>query len=115
MRTDTGKVLANVRQAGTEDLLDRATVYRDGMEPDALHLIDRELIERGVTPEEIAEHARRRKETMLADPDGWPVKCSLCDRPAVARPWRWHRLWGKLPLFPRRTPLCAEHAPDRAP
>ena len=115
MRMDLGKVLANVRQASTEDLLDRATVYRDGMEPDALHLIDRELVERGVSPDEIAEHARRRQETLIADARGWPVKCEKCDRPAVVRQWGWHRLWGKLPIFPRRMAFCAEHAPGKAP
>ena len=34
---DLERVQANVRKADMEDLLDRATVYRNGMEPDALH------------------------------------------------------------------------------
>src|SRR5262249_18726233 len=104
------KVGLNVRAADTEDLLDRATVYRAGMEPAALELIDRELRERGVSAEQIAEHARRREGSLVLGRDGLPVRCAKCGRPAVTEACRWHRVWGLVPLFPRRVALCAEHA-----
>ena len=40
MRLDLDRVRANVRAAGTEDLMDRSTVWRDGMEPEALDIIE---------------------------------------------------------------------------
>ena len=49
METNLDRVRANVQAASTEDLLDRATVYREGMEPEALDLIEAELRRRGVT------------------------------------------------------------------
>jgi hypothetical protein len=111
MRVDREKVRANVEQATTEDLLDRATVYRGGMEREALDLIDAELWRRGVTQEEIGDHEQRRRQTMLTDPDGMPVKCQKCFRPAVTECLAWHWLWGVLPLFPRRAAFCPEHKP----
>ena len=56
---DRDSVLANVRQADTEDLLNRITAYRDGMEPEAVAMIEEELRERGVTAAEIAAHHER--------------------------------------------------------
>ena len=109
---DLGRVRANVRAATTEDLLDRATVYRAGMEREALQIIEEELHSRGVTHENIEEHAdqRRREATFL--PDGTAVCCSFCHRPAVAEGWGWHRLWGLWPVFPRYYHYCSEHRPD---
>ncbi len=84
---DRERLAVNVRSASTQDLLDRATLYRDGMEPEALELIEEELRRRGLTAAQQVDHAL-----------------------AVSRGWGWHRLWGKVPLFPRRVTLCAEHA-----
>src|SRR3954453_4314818 len=44
---DLDRVRQNVLRATDEDLLDRATVYRRGMEAAALDIIDAELAERG--------------------------------------------------------------------
>ena len=104
------RVKANVQKADIEDLLDRATVYRDGMEPAALELIDAELRARGVGAAEIAAHWERRLGT-LYDGDGLALKCVKCARPAVAQKWGWHRLWGVLPIFPRWKAYCEEHLP----
>src|SRR4051812_10344167 len=93
MRIDLERVRANVREAATEDLLDRATVFRAGMEPEALPIIDEELQRRGVGPAELAEHAERRKNA-LTGADGLALRCQKCDRPAVYRAWGLHRLWG---------------------
>ena len=42
MRFDRQRVESNVRQATTEDLLDRITVFAAGMEGDALEIIEAE-------------------------------------------------------------------------
>jgi hypothetical protein len=105
------RVKANVERAGTEDLLDRATVYRNGMEPDALELIDAELHARGVGEADRLAHRVRRARAIYGS-DGLAVKCVMCARPAVARKWRWHRLWGVLPVFPRPAGFCEVHLPE---
>jgi hypothetical protein len=122
------RVRANVREATTEDLLDRATLYREGMEPEALEIIEAELCRRGVSADQVAAHAARPGAEVVRLPDGTPARCSLCDRPAVARAWGWHRLQGTgpaasvmslfslllrlLPLYrPRRLYYCAAHRP----
>ncbi len=107
---DLERVQANVRSADVEDLLDRATVYRNGMEPEALELIDAELRARGIDTATIAAHRERRRRTIYAA-NGLAVRCGKCPRPAVARRWGWHRMWGILPVFPRRLAFCEEHFP----
>jgi hypothetical protein len=108
---DLERVRANVRSADMEDLLDRATVYRNGMEPEGLELIDAELRARGVDASAVAAHRERRAAT-LYEANGLAVKCGRCFRPAVARKWGWHCLWGVLPVFPRQLAFCAEHQPE---
>ncbi|SRR6266404_6156732 len=112
MLFDLERVKANVRQATTEDLLDRITVYRAGMEESALAVIEAELRTRKISAAEIEAHAeqRRRESSFLAD--GTAVCCSFCHRPAVAEGWGWHWLWGLLPVFPRFYYYCSEHRPD---
>ena len=109
MHLNLDRTRANVKAATTEDLLDRATIYRDGMEPEALTIIDEELRERGLGLEEIAAHDERRRKDAVLAADGFPQKCQKCPRPAVTCRWGWHRLWGVLPLFPRRFAYCEEH------
>jgi hypothetical protein len=108
MRLDIDKVRANAEKATTEDLLDRVTVYRTGMEPAALDVIETELSRRGVGPREIEAHAQARHGG-LRDSADFAVKCTRCARPAVWQGWTMHKLWGVLPLFPWRIALCAEH------
>jgi hypothetical protein len=110
MHLDPERVRANVRRASTEDLLDRATVYREGMESEVLGLIEEELRHRGVSAAMQADHAGRRAGA-LGDREGLTLSCRRCRRPAVWRGWQWHRLWGVLPLFPRRVALCEVHRP----
>jgi hypothetical protein len=109
MELNLERVRKNVRNATTEDLLDRATVYRAGMEPEALEIIDEELAQRGVSAADVARHAQRRSEALLL-PDGTAVKCSFCHRPAIRRAWGWHRLLGRVPIFPRLFSYCEVHA-----
>jgi hypothetical protein len=110
MELDLRKVANYTRRADTEELLDRVTVYRDEMEPAAVDLIEGELARRGLTPEEIADHDAQRRGSLIRRPDGSVRRCGFCDRPAVLEAWGWHRLWGKLPLFPRRFTYCETHA-----
>jgi hypothetical protein len=114
MRFDPDRVRQNVRQASTEDLLDRVTVYREGMEPEALEIIEAELEARGLGAEQIQAHAGRRRREVIPLPDGTAARCSFCDRPACDQGWGWHRLWGLLPVFPRYYYYCDEHHPAEA-
>jgi hypothetical protein len=106
---DRERVLVNVRKATTEDLLDRVTAYRAGMEPEAVTIIEAELRERGVSREEITAFADVCRRDALKLPDGTAVKCSHCHRPAVVESWGWHWLWGLVPIFPRHFRYCPEH------
>jgi hypothetical protein len=112
MLFDLERVKANAGKATTEDLLDRVTVYREGMEESALAVIEQELRARHISADEIEAHAERRSRETSFLPDGTAVRCSFCHRPAVAEGWGWHRLWGLLPLFLRFYYYCSEHRPD---
>ncbi|HEX4611095.1 MAG TPA: hypothetical protein VH092_23090 [Urbifossiella sp.] len=111
---DLKEVAAFVRGADTEELLDRVTVYRNGMEPAALDLMEAELDHRGVTRSDIADHHISRRERAILLPDGTAVRCYFCPRPAVVRAWRWHRLFGLLPVFPRVFSACDRHTRGRS-
>jgi hypothetical protein len=110
MHFDLKKVAEFIRRADTEELLDRVTVYREGMEPAALDLMEGELDRRGVTREDIADHDADRRATAIMLPDGTALRCSFCDRPAVVRGRGWHKLFGRVPVFPRLFAYCATHA-----
>lgn len=115
MRFDLRRVAEFVRSAESEELLDRVTVYREGMEPAALDLMEGELDRRGVTREEIAEFEAMRRATALTDRDGNVIRCTLCDRPATARGRGWITLFaGSLPVFPWRFPYCDFHQGKKA-
>jgi hypothetical protein len=109
MEFNLKRVAEYIRRADTEELLDRVTVYREGMEPAALDLMEGELDRRGVTRDEIAEHDARRRETAIMLPDGTAMRCSFCDRPAVRQARGWHRLFGLVPVFPRLLAYCEAH------
>lgn len=113
MEFDLRRVAEFVRGADTEELLDRVTVYRDGMEPAALDLMEGELDRRGVTREAIAAHDAQRREHAIMLPDGTAMRCNFCDRPAVVRALRFHRLFGRIPVFPMRFAYCDFHAEQR--
>jgi hypothetical protein len=111
MEFDPEKCRAAARQAETDDLLDQVTAYRRGLEPEAIELIEQELRRRGVTQAAIADRAEECRRECLLDDTGTALKCSRCQRPAVAQVLGWHRLWGILPLFPRSLRVCKEHRP----
>src|SRR5262249_31370235 len=102
MDFDPQRVVVNARNSNTQDLLNRVTVYRAGMEPEAIPIIESELYDRGVTAAQIQEYRERQDREVIVAADGIALRCSFCHEPAVAEGWNWHRLWGRLPLFPRR-------------
>ena len=110
MRLDLKRIAAYVRKAQTEELLDRVTIYRDGMEPAALDLMEGELDRRGVSREDIADHDQQRRETAILLPDGTALRCNFCDRPAVVQARGWHKLFGRVPVFPRVFARCELHS-----
>jgi hypothetical protein len=114
MRFDPAKTRTNVASATTEDLLDRATIWREGMEPEALDLIDAELRKRGVTLADLEAHASQRSTETIGGPDGTAAICYRCAKPAIEQCWVWGKLWYVLPLFPRRAYVCEDHRPGAA-
>lgn len=114
MRLNFDKLQRNIREASTEDLLNRITFYKAGMEPEAVLLIEVELRRRGVGDEEIASWAPKPEEPYIWLDDGTVARCSFCTRPAIRTGWNWHRLFGWLPLFPRIFRYCREHGSTEA-
>jgi len=114
LEIDPERLGANVAAADTEDLLDRVTAYRAGMEAAALEIIETELRRRGVTADDIARHEKICRAECLYDPGDTALMCSLCRRPAVVERLGWHRLFQRVPLFRRRFRYCAGHDPGTA-
>ena len=115
MDLDLKKVAAFMRGAADEDLLDRVTLYRDQMEPAALDLFEGELSRRGYNDEEIVAHGADFGSDAIQNKDGTIARCNFCSRPAVRQARGWHKLWGKIPLFPRLFAYCRTHAPAPEP
>src|SRR4051812_16963366 len=113
MEFNLRRVAEFIRGADTEELLDRVTVYREGMEPAALDLMEGELDRRGVTREEIAAHDAKHRASAIMLSDGTAMRCSFCNRPAVVRALRFHRMFGLVPVLPVRFAFCAAHADQR--
>jgi hypothetical protein len=111
---DLDRVRDNARLADTEDLLDRVTVFRTGMEAEAIEILEEELHRRGVSAADIVDHGRLRAGDVLFMPDGIAVQCNFCRRPAIERRWDWHWLLGLVPVFPRRLARCREHLQRRS-
>jgi hypothetical protein len=106
---DESKVLANIRAADTEDLLDRITVYRANLEAAAVEMIERELHRRGVSAKKIDSHREECLRECLFHDDGTAKMCSFCRKPAIREGWGWHRLMGTVPILPRWLRYCKSH------
>jgi hypothetical protein len=109
MEWDEDKLLLNIRDADTDDLLDRVTAFRAGMEPEAIDLIERELHRRGVTAAQMQDQAEVYGRECVFDANGIAKMCSICRRPAVREGWGWHKILGMLPIFPRWLHYCKVH------
>ncbi len=112
MEMNLDQVRQNVECATTEDLLDRATVYRNEMEAPALDIIDAELLARGITLNDIKAHLDSRQQ-ILAHDDGTVVTCSFCHRPAISQGQKWHLLFWSVPIITRQAGWCDLHLPER--
>ncbi|HEX4592543.1 MAG TPA: hypothetical protein VH120_21645 [Gemmataceae bacterium] len=110
LRFDPSAVEKNARESTTEDLLDRVTAFRAGMEPEAIPIIEAELQRRAYGPSAIRHHQMENCVDIVYRPEGFAYKCSFCRRPAVMRRWGWHRLWGLLPILPCIISYCSRHA-----
>jgi hypothetical protein len=108
---DMNEVATNIERATTQDLLCRVTFDRAGMDPMAVSLAEHELRQRGVTAEQQRDFLDRHANA-LKGADGLTKRCSFCVLPARREAWSWHRLWGRIPLFPRLFRYCREHDPD---
>jgi hypothetical protein len=104
--------MERVAKATTEDLLERVTVYRDGMEAAALDVIETELRRRGVNYAEQSAFGTAQEKVVLRAPDGSPVRCRQCPRAAVGRRWGWRKWLGVVPLYCKLFPYCERHLPD---
>ncbi len=111
MEWNSQQVRANIRQADTSDLLDRITAYRQGMEPEAVALIEDELRRRGIDDATIDERRQTYLRECLFYQDGTAMICSFCRLPAVSQGWGWHKLWNRVPLCPRHFRYCKIHRP----
>ena len=109
MLSDPERMKRNIHDAQTLDLLDRVTAFRPGLEPQAVGWIEEELVQRGISAEDVLAHADHFSRNAIYLSDGTAARCSFCARPAVARDWGWHRFWGLVPVFPRRYYYCADH------
>lgn len=109
MEWDLQKVVANICQADTDDLIDRITAYRAGLESEAIEMIENELQRRSVSEAEIQVYRQQCQTECLFHTDGTAKMCSFCRKPAVTEKWGWHRLLDKIPLLPRRMRYCKEH------
>jgi hypothetical protein len=115
LKLNPQRLLANAACADTLELLDRVTVLRDHLEPEAVEIAEAELARRGITPEEIEAHHRRWKHRVLRDASGIVWNCHLCGRAAVAEELDWYRWLGLIPLFRRRYRYCETHWRQRHP
>ena len=117
-KQELAKVRENARQATTEDLLDRVTVYRGGMEPDAIEVIEADLNGRGVCPGQILAHSESN-ENVLLDENGVALMCSICEQPAIAFEKQFfqpvadfvHGLMGGPFFGTRPRTFCKDHLP----
>lgn len=109
---DLQAVARRVAAVDTDVLLDWVTIAREGREPQAIAVVNKELHRRGVTAEQIAEHDRVRRDTVLFGVDGTAVKCCRCDRCAVVSVRGWFRLLRLIPLFPTQFAYCEQHRPQ---
>jgi hypothetical protein len=113
LNLDLKRVRENVAKATTDDLLERVTLYRTGMEPAALDVVETELRRRGVSYGAQEAFGAAHEHDVVRGPHGSPVRCRRCLHAAVAAEWGWHRLFGLLPLFPRRYFYCERHRPNK--
>ena len=66
MQLDLEKVRMYAKKADNRALLDRVTVFQQGMEPAAIEIIKKELLQRGISPSDICQHESIYKDLVSA-------------------------------------------------
>lgn len=105
------KVLQFASKASTRELLDRVTLFRKGMETEAIEILEKELSRRGVSPRDCQEHQEKWAPKILWDSEGLPRTCCKCQNPATSLGKAWVRFFGLIPLIPYRAAFCEDHLP----
>jgi hypothetical protein len=113
MEISPAKLLAHVAQMDQEELLDRVTVFREVMRPDAVEVMEAELARRGIGPDEIHQHHRQIKHRVLRDSHGIPAQCSWCERAAVEKREDFHKFWRLIPVAKRIWYYCDRHFAEK--
>jgi hypothetical protein len=111
MKVANEKRLQYARTAETPVLLDRVTVLREDMDPDAVEIFLAELARRGVGPDRIRDHELAWKTRVLQRPDGLPATCVWCGRAATVQRQAWHKFLRLVPVYRRTLYYCDAHAP----
>jgi len=114
IKVNLDKIRDNIKNADDDDLLDRITFYRAGLEPEAQLMIEVELTKRGFKDEDIEAWAPKPEDPYVWLPDGSVAPCSFCRRPALRDAWAWYRLLGKIPIFPKLYRYCGDHGGEPA-
>ncbi|NBR05926.1 MAG: hypothetical protein EBT92_09155 [Planctomycetes bacterium] len=109
MRLDLEKVRIYAKKADNRALLDRVTVFQHGMEPAAIEIIKKELIQRGFSQSDIKQHESVYKDLVICGPEGMPRLCKKCTLPAITSEWGWLKVFGFIPVIPWRFLYCEEH------
>jgi hypothetical protein len=109
MELDLDRVRSNAKEAETEDLLDRVTVFRGGMDEEALPVLEAELRSRDIGEDQVQAHFESLELVVMWERPGLAYRCAFCERPATQQEWRWHRLLGLIPIFPRLVFCCPAH------
>ena len=109
MQLDLEKVRIYAKKADNRALLDRVTVFQQGMEPAAIEIIRIELLQRGISPADISQHESIYKDLVIRGPEGMPRLCKKCALPAITLEWGWLKSFGCIPLLPGLSLYCEEH------
>lgn len=108
MEFDPDRVRKNASLAETADLLERVTIQRDELEPEALAIIMQELLSRNIRPEAVVNFECLRSQAIY-DSNGNPRLCRYCRRPAIFTQKGWFKLFRFVPIFPITEYCCAAH------
>ena len=84
MQLDLEKVRIYAKKADNRALLDRVTVFQQGMEPAAIEIIKIELFQRGISPSDISQHESIYKDLVIRGSEGMPRLCKKCALPAIS-------------------------------
>ncbi len=109
MTLNLEKVRVYATNASNRELLDRVTVFKSGMEPNALTIIHQELRHRGVTQTQIQDHETLLEPLVIRGPEGMPRICKKCSLPAISCEWGWLKVFGFIPILPWKNLFCEDH------